>query len=553
MQNSNTIMEDTTMRKILSVFIIAIIATAAFAQSPTPEQTYKMNADALKMVKKYKMQSDMTRPQGFVALFASLDTQIYNDLMGLSSEKTLSVSEYSDLLFSEVVQNRPKELRSGMVRVDIQNLKKNRVFLNDGKWCMEVSFEKALTYPNYCGVRFSSNEYYDSYYLMTMVLSWNDSLQNCSIESLDGRLLNNKNRLGEYFVIVPSVKKKDAKRDQLIRVDGHSLKFSNYNGGQCILPDGVAITYPRDPEMVFDTIRMKQGCEIYSFTYNPLNMRLKPHYNIGVVPFGKAANGLSLSKSIHHEFGLDLGYMIPTKGLFQMGFYAGVGFASSSAVLGMDTVHYHYQTGPEADIDGDSYIRHYTIERASQKLSMKDLTIPIYLDFNFHLHKIVSLYLDLGIKNYINLSANLSDLTGTYASWGVYPQYSDLVLDHTTGLTQFAASGTTLPAQTTSSTIDINGYSMDLLSALGVRIKLKDKQFFPLYFDFSIGYQHSLLAPYKNANALKVSDIQGNVSAQEAFSTYTVESGESTMPLSAFVSELKRKMVTLNFGITYKF
>ena len=113
------------MRKILSVFIIAIIATAAFAQSPTPEQTYKMNADALKMVKKYKMQSDMTRPQGFVALFASLDTQIYNDLMGLSSEKTLSVSEYSDLLFSEVVQNRPKELRSGMVRVDIQNLKKN--------------------------------------------------------------------------------------------------------------------------------------------------------------------------------------------------------------------------------------------------------------------------------------------------------------------------------------------------------------------------------------------------------------------------------------------
>ena len=101
--------------------------------------------------------------------------------------------------------------------------------------------------------------------------------------------------------------------------------------------------------------------------------------------------------------------------------------------------------------------------------------------------------------------------------------------------------------------MDINSYSMDLLSALGVRVKLKDKQFFPLYFDFSIGYQHSLLAPYKNANALTVSDIQGNVSAQEAFSTYTVESGESVMPLSAFVSELKRKMVTFNFGITYKF
>ena len=78
--------------------------------------------------------------------------------------------------------------------------------------------------------------------------------------------------------------------------------------------------------------------------------------------------------------------MVPTNGLFQIGFYAGVGFASSSAVLGMDTIHYHYQAGSEADIDGDSYTRHYTIEHASQKLSMMDLTVPVYLDFNFHIH-----------------------------------------------------------------------------------------------------------------------------------------------------------------------
>ena len=59
------------MRKILSVFIIAIIATAAFAQSPTPEQTYKMNADALKMVLDYKAQANMNKPRRFVRLFAN--------------------------------------------------------------------------------------------------------------------------------------------------------------------------------------------------------------------------------------------------------------------------------------------------------------------------------------------------------------------------------------------------------------------------------------------------------------------------------------------------
>lgn len=541
MQNSNTIMEDTTMRKILSVFIIAIIATAAFAQSPTPEQTYKMNADALKMVLDYKAQANMNKPRRFVRLFANEDMQIYNDLLGLSTQKTLSVKNYRTLMEKEALYPTIK----------VQNFRKNKIYKENGLWMMDITFEKELSYTDKCGVLFSTEEYYGEYHTINMSLVWDENLQTCTIAKLSGKNNSTVKALTDYKVIVASDDAKDQKRERNVRVDGRHLKFNSFS--QCIIPANAEIAYVGDDDMKFELVQNETGCEVYSIAYNPMSMRLKPHYNIGVVPFGKSANGLSLSKSIHHEFGLDLGYMIPTNGLFQMGFYAGVGFASSSVVLGMDTIHYHYQAGSEADIDGDSYTRHYTIERASQKLSMKDLTIPIYLDFNFHLHKIVSLYLDLGIKNYINLSANLSDLTGTYSSWGVYPQYSNLVLDHTTGLTQFAASGTALPAQTTSSTMDINGYSMDLLSALGVRVKLKDKQFSPLYFDFSIGYQHSLLAPYKNANALTVSDIQGNVSAQEAFSTYTVESGESAMPLSAFVSDLKRKMVTLNFGITYKF
>lgn len=541
MQNSNTIMEDTTMRKILSVFIIAIIATAAFAQSPTPEQTYKMNADALKMVLDYKAQANMNKPRRFVRLFANEDMQIYNDLLGLSTQKTLSVKNYRTLMEKEALYPTIK----------VQNFRKNNIYKENGLWMMDITFEKELSYTDKCGVLFSTEEYYGEYHTINMSLVWDENLQTCTIAKLSGKNNSTVKALTDYKVIVASDDAKDQKRERNVRVDGRHLKFNSFS--QCIIPANAKIEYVNDDDMKFELVQNETGCEVYSIAYNPMSMRLKPHYNIGVVPFGKSANGLSLSKSIHHEFGLDLGYMIPTNGLFQMGFYAGVGFASSSVVLGMDTIHYHYQAGSEADIDGDSYTRHYTIEGASQKLSMKDLTIPIYLDFNFHLHKIVSLYLDLGIKNYINLSANLSDLTGTYSSWGVYPQYSNLVLDHTTGLTQFAASGTALPAQTTSSTMDINGYSMDLLSALGVRVKLKDKQFFPLYFDFSIGYQHSLLAPYKNANTLTVSDIQGNVSAQEAFSTYTVESGESLLPLSAFVSDLKRKMVTLNFGITYKF
>lgn len=535
-------MEGTTMRKTLSVFIVAIVATAAFAQSPTPAQTYKMNADALRMVLEYKAQANMKKPRQFVRLFADYDMQIYNDLLGLSTEPTLSIKDYCTLMEREALYPT----------IMVQNFRKNGIYKENGIWMMDITFEKELSYTNKCGILFSTEEYYGKFHTINMLLVWDENLETCKIAQLGGKNNSNIKALTNYKVIVASNDAKDQKRERNLRVDGRHLEFNSFS--QCIIPADAEITYVNDDDMKFELLQNETGCEVYSIAYNPMSMRLKPHYNLGaIVPFGKSANGLSLSQSMHHEFGLDLGYMIPTNGLFQMGFYAGVGFASSSVVLGMDTIHYHYQAGSEADIDGDSYTRHYTIERASQKLSMKDLTIPIYLDLNFHIHRIVSLYLDLGIKNYINLSANLSDLTSTYSSWGVYPQYSDLVLDHTTGLSQFVAPGTALSVQTTSSTMDINGYSMDLLSALGVRIKLKDKQFFPLYFDFSIGYQHSLLAPYKNANALTVSDIQGNVSAQEAFSTYTVEFGESVLPLSAYVSDLKRNMVTFNFGITYKF
>lgn len=534
-------MEGTTMRKILSVLIIAIIATTTLAQSPTSTQIYKMNADALKLVLDYKAQANMNKPRRFVRLFANEDMQIYNDLLGLSNQKTLSVKNYRTLMEKEALYPTIK----------VQNFRKNNIYKENGLWMMDITFEKELSYTDKCGVLFSTEEYYGEYHTINMSLVWDANLETCTIAKLSGKNNSSTKALTDYKVIVASDDAKDQKRENNVRVNGRHLKFNSFS--QCIIPANAEITYMNDDDMKFELVQNETGCEVYSIAYNPMSMRLKPHYNIGVLPFGKSANGLSLSKSILHEFGLDLGYMIPTTGLFQMGFYAGVGFASSSAVLGLDTIHYQYQAGSEADIDGDSYIRHYTIERASQKLSMKDLTIPIYLDFNFHIHKIVSLYLDLGIKNYINLSANLSNLTGTYSSWGVYPQYSDLVLNHTTGLTQFATPGTALPTQTTSSTMDINGYSMDLLSALGVRIKLKDKQFFPLYFDFSIGYQHSLLAPYKNAKAHTISDIQGNVSVQEAFATYTIESGESLLPLSAFVSDLKRKMVTFNLGITYKF
>ena len=530
------------MKKILLLVVIAIVANLVYAQNPTPEQMYQMNEGALKMVLDYKAQANMNKPRRFVRLFESEDIQIYNDLLGLSTKKQLTVKEYRTLMEKEALYPTIK----------IQNLKKNSVYQENGHWMMDISFEKELTYTDKCGVLFSTEEYYGQYHTINMTLVWDDSLQVCSIVKLNGKNNSNVKKLDAYKVISAAVDEKEQKREENIRVNGKPLKFNSFS--QCIIPSNAELTYENDQDMKFDLVQNESGCEVYSIAYDPMSMRLKPHYNIGVVPFGKkTTSGMAISKAIHHEVAVDLGYLAPSKGLFQWGIYVGVGFAASSAVFSIDSLDYHYQAGADADIDGDEYIRYYAMRDVTQQLQMKDLTVPVYVDLNFHVHDWVSVYVDLGIKNYLNLSATLSNVSGTYSTWGVYPQYSDLLLDHTTGLSQFVLQGTEFSTPSISTSPKMNMYSLDLLTAAGVRVKLKDKQFFPLFFDFSIGYQHSLLSPYKNAGAHMLSEIQGNVDAQKALSTYTTANGEAILPLTDFVSVLQRKMVTLNFGITYKF
>ena len=91
------------MKKILLLVVIAIVANLVYAQNPTPEQMYQMNEGALKMVLDYKAQANMNKPRRFVRLFESEDIQIYNDLLGLSTKKQLTVKEYRTLMEKEAL------------------------------------------------------------------------------------------------------------------------------------------------------------------------------------------------------------------------------------------------------------------------------------------------------------------------------------------------------------------------------------------------------------------------------------------------------------------
>mgnify|MGYP003293946697 CR=1 FL=1 len=184
------------------------MANLVGAKNLTPTQIYKMNKDALQKVLEYRASSYMEMPRRFVRLFANEETQIYNDLLGLSNEKTLSVKDYSSLMGKEAIN----------VTIEIQNVKKEAIYFDNGNWKMDIMLEKEISYTNSCDVLLSAEEYYGAYHSISMTLSWNDSLTSCNIEKLSGKINSKQKPLDEYKVISSATTKLDKKRQNNLRL-----------------------------------------------------------------------------------------------------------------------------------------------------------------------------------------------------------------------------------------------------------------------------------------------------------------------------------------------
>lgn len=528
------------MKKILLVLFSVVCCCHTVAQHLTLSQQYQMNKDALKLIQNYGTAATMKKPRQFVHLFENENLQIYNDLFGLSTANTLSVSQYCTLMRAEAMYPS----------INLQNLKKIDTYYAEGRWVMELSVEKDISYTDQCGVLFSTKEFYGAYHTLYLTIAWNQELTDCKIIKLSGDIQSTQKMPDEFIVIEVPRGMKNTERTQHLLVNGKQLNFNSF--GQCIVPNEAVLEYQGDPDMKCQLISKEPDCHIDTIKYTPTNMRIKPHYTLGIIaPLGAAStSGLTTSDAAYHKVGLDIGYMFPCTNRFKIGMFTGIGYSTHNLSLGLDSLNYYYHANSIADIDRDEYIRHYAFTNLSQSFRMQDLTIPVYFDFNIQIHDLISLYIDLGITNHINLSSQVTDYTGSYSTWGIYPQYNDLHLGAETGLEQFN-SNASISVGSYSKSFECNTFSMDLLSAIGMKVQLSKKRHFPLYLDIGIGYQHSIISPYKNAD-MKI--IPNNlVNSFDALSTYTTSGGEYLQPLLVFLPEISRQMLTFNFGLTYKF
>ena len=518
----------------IAVFGSMIAPIAHAQQSDIAKQRFIMD-EAISTIEDYETFATIADEEirySFENLFVNENATIYNDLLGISKGGSLTVKEYAKSL-SEGLRNK---------KATIKNIKKERVWNENGVWKVRFAFDKAMSYTNKCGVYFSSTEFYDKEYHLAATLVYDESANKCKIESITGNVNSSKKLPDTYFVF-----KSDDQRDYQLSYQNKKLAFNSY--GQALLEgayDKNAFRYS-DPDVeltpVFDE------CNNVSMKYKARKFRIKLHYDLGL---GEAldladVDGLNNHKTSSFSFGVDFGYVFPSKSSVKTGLFVGLGMSQSTIETAFQTSDYSYST--DADVDGDEYTRHYTDLSLSQKAKLTELSIPVYADFNIKLHHLVSLYFDLGVKANVNISHAVDNTEGSAYIYGNYPQYGNLRMDEHWGYNGFGEKTFSDSDLDNKDLVGVSSFTADAFGGVGLRFNIPSTS---LSVDVGANYQFGLIDVIKSEGA-KIG-LTNNTSSPFVYNTVSgLSSSEHIRNLVEASSSVKRKSLKLSVGLIYKF
>lgn len=252
-----------------------------------------------------------------------------------------------------------------------------------------------------------------------------------------------------------------------------------------------------------------------------------------------ALTGNRDTKSSSSGFGVDFGWTFWKKGVHSLEANIGLGYASTSVTADHGTMSYHYSASADADMDMDTYIRYYNINDMHQKISAGRVTIPIYLNYKYEINPRITAHALLGLKLGVGASSKVSKATASLFSYGIYPQYDNLMID-ASYMNEFGdavlGAAQTLKPETSAST--------SLLTGLGAEIAVWG----PLAADISIRYESGF------GNMFKSVEMTGTTfTADNAPVTYTVADGQKMRPLTSYFTKSKISRLSCAISLLYRF
>lgn len=495
--------------------------------------------NALSAIEDYESVASVSDEDAYYSLldlFVNDSAKVYNDLLGLAYTGSLPIKEYAALM--------QKQTKS--TQVYILNIKKDRIWKERGKWKVQYSFEKRMSYSNNCGVYFNSNEFYEKNYNMKATLVFDEERSLCKFERIDGEIESSKKFPENFYTF-----QRSSSFDDALKFNNRTLKFNSYEQAYLSAPVTKAQFSYADADVVATPV-IDDNCKFVTVNYKSRRFALKPHFDMGLGECYqiKDAPSALTHKTSSISFGVDFGYIIPSKSHFKIGVFAGVGLNSSKIDLAYNCDNFYYNTN--ADIDGETYTRYYNNFSLSQNIKLTDVVIPVYLDFNYHFSKIVSIYADLGCSLNLNINHKISDVSGAADVFGFY---NDEDGGHYKKAPFYPFNGFGHVTYDASNVVDadikdMSSFTADLLAGLGLRFKIPNT---PLSVDLGVNYQMGLMNVL-NEKSSKPSLNTGSVSLPIAYNEITgTESVECVRNLIDVVSPIKRNALRLHIGLMLKF
>lgn len=280
--------------------------------------------------------------------------------------------------------------------------------------------------------------------------------------------------------------------------------------------------------------------------YSPLtqagNWALKPHAEITLgKPADFKSSNVEVSKVKSNEFGVDLGYTFFEKGGNRLEVNLGVGYRYLKSDMGINPLSYSYEAPAAADMDNNTYIRFCDVSGFGQSFNMDFLTIPVYLQYGYGVTDWFGVHALAGLKMGFNVGTQIKGSVGSVNSYGVYPQYGDLLINENY-LNDF---GTVTFNSRMTDKANTNGFQAWGMVGAGVDFRI----YGPLWIDLGVRYDIGFTDSFK-----KGVKISGNdVSAGTAPVTYTVAEGTTVRALSNYVTKSTLSPLSLNVGLTVRF
>lgn len=217
----------------------------------------------------------------------------------------------------------------------------------------------------------------------------------------------------------------------------------------------------------------------------------------------------------------------------------GVAYSPMSVDLDLTKIDYNYSASASADLDGDEHLRYYELNNILQKVSYDSFTVPIYLSYAYKCNKWLRIHADFGVRMRFKASSKLSSVSGDSYSYGIYPQYDNLVINDSYindfGITNLADSKHIEPK--------CAGFSSSLMVGIGAEFRIYKHLAADLSLRYNAGFTNLFTAKYTHSNFTEDS----------APISYTVAEGQRVNSLTDYLYKSKIQQPTLRVGLIYRF